>query len=76
MVSDRDQLERAFRELTPEQRAVIVLHHYQGYPLTEVAAILGIPEGTARSRLHHANQRARAAIEADARIPSAKERTA
>jgi RNA polymerase sigma-70 factor (ECF subfamily) len=75
-VSDRDQLERAFRELTPEQRAVIVLHHHQGYPLTEVAAILGIPEGTARSRLHHANQRARAAIEADARIPSAKERTA
>ena len=69
-VADRDELERGFRVLPVEQRAVVVLHHYLGLPLTEVADILGIPAGTARSRLHHATRRLRAALEADARVPS------
>jgi len=68
-VIHRDELERAFRLLTPEQRAVVVLHHHLGYPLTEIAATLGIPEGTARSRLHHAVRQLRVALDADA--PSA-----
>ena len=72
-VADRDELERGFRRLPAEQRAVVVLHHYLGLPLTEVAAILGIPAGTARSRLHTATRRLRAAIEADA-MPATKER--
>jgi RNA polymerase sigma-70 factor (ECF subfamily) len=75
-VVDRDELERGFRRLSPEQRAVVVLHHYMGYPLTEVAATLGIPVGTARSRLHYASRQLRAAIEADARPVSPKERIA
>jgi RNA polymerase sigma-70 factor (ECF subfamily) len=53
-IADRDELERAFRHLTIEQRAVFVLHHYVGLPLVEVAELLGIPAGTARSRLHYA----------------------
>jgi RNA polymerase sigma-70 factor (ECF subfamily) len=53
-IADRDELERAFRHLTIEQRAVFVLHHYVGFPLVEVAELLGIPAGTARSRLHYA----------------------
>src|SRR3954453_4453652 len=53
-VADRDELERAFRQLTLEQRAVFVLHHYVGLPLVEVAELLEIPAGTARSRLHYA----------------------
>jgi RNA polymerase sigma-70 factor (ECF subfamily) len=53
-VADRDELERAFRKLTLEQRAVFVLHHYVGLPLVEVAELLEIPAGTARSRLHYA----------------------
>ena len=53
-LADRDELERAFRQLTLEQRAVFVLHHYVGLPLVEVAEILDIPAGTARSRLHYA----------------------
>jgi len=53
-IADRDELERAFRHLTIEQRAVFVLHHYLGLPLVEVAELLGIPAGTARSRLHYA----------------------
>jgi RNA polymerase sigma factor (sigma-70 family) len=66
-VNDRDQLERAFRRLTLEQRAVLVFHHYLGLPLPEVADRLGIPRGTAKSRLHHATAALRASVEADAR---------
>lgn len=66
-VNDRDQLERAFRRLTLEQRAVLVFHHYLGLTLTEVADHIGIPVGTAKSRLHHATNALRASIEADAR---------
>ena len=66
-VNDRDQLERAFRRLTLEQRAVLVFHHYLGLPLPEVANRLGIPGGTAKSRLHHATAALRASLEADAR---------
>ena len=62
-VVDRDALEHAFRLLTPEQRAVVVLHHHLGYPLTEIAATLGIPEGTARSRLHYAVRQLRVALD-------------
>ena len=72
-VNDRDQLERAFRRLTLEQRAVLVFHHYLGLPLSEVADRLGIPVGTAKSRLHHATAALRASLEADARTPSVSE---
>jgi RNA polymerase sigma-70 factor (ECF subfamily) len=75
-VVDRDELERGFGRLSPEQRAVVVLHHYLGYALTEIAGTLGIPVGTARSRLHYATRQLRAAIEADARPLSSKERPA
>ena len=68
-VNDRDQLERAFRRLTLEQRAVLVFHYYVGLPVPEVAERLGIPLGTAKSRLHHATAALRASLEADARAP-------
>jgi len=69
-INDRDQLDRAFRRLTLEQRAVLVFHHYLGLPLSEVAERLGIPVGTAKSRLFHATAALRASLEADARTPS------
>jgi RNA polymerase sigma-70 factor, ECF subfamily len=75
-VAVRDELERGFRRLSTEQRAIVVLHHYLGYPLTEIAVTLGIPVGTARSRLHYAIRQLRAAIEADARPMTSEERTA
>jgi RNA polymerase sigma-70 factor (ECF subfamily) len=65
-LADRDELERAFRRLSVEQRAVFVLHHYLGLPLVEVAELLGIPAGTARSRLHYAIAGLRDALLADA----------
>lgn len=66
-IDDRDQLERAFRRLPTEQRAVFVLHHHLGMRQTEIAEMLGIPVGTVKSRLHYASAILRAAIEADAR---------
>jgi RNA polymerase sigma-70 factor (ECF subfamily) len=71
-VDDRDQLERGFRRLSIDHRAVVVLHHYLDMPLDRVADVLGIPAGTARSRLHHAMRGLRAALDADAR-PAARE---
>ena len=64
-VIDRDALDRAFRRLTVEQRATFVLHHHVGLSLVETAETLGIPAGTARSRLHYATRTLRAAVEAD-----------
>ena len=69
----RDELEGAFSRLSPEQRAVVVLHHHLGYPLTEIAATLGIPVGTARSRLHYAVRQLRAALDADDRLLATSE---
>ena len=64
-IDDRDALDRAFRRLTVEQRAVFVLHHHLGLSLVEIAETLGIPAGTARSRLHYATRTLRSAIERD-----------
>jgi RNA polymerase sigma-70 factor (ECF subfamily) len=63
-ISDRDELEQAFQQLPLDQRAVFVLHHHVGLPLVAVAETLGIPQGTARSRLHYATRALRAAFEA------------
>jgi RNA polymerase sigma-70 factor (ECF subfamily) len=65
-VIDRDQLETAFRRLSLEHRAVVVLHHYLDLPLDRVADLLGIPVGTVNSRLHYATRRLRSALDADA----------
>ena len=66
-IDDRDRLERGFRRLPPDQRAILVFTHYLGLAPTEIAERLGIPAGTARSRLHFAHRAMRAAIEADER---------
>ncbi len=68
----REQLERGFARLTVDHRAVVVLRLYLGLSLEETAAALGIPVGTAKSRLHYATEAMRVAIEADTR-PTARE---
>ncbi len=67
-VADRDQLERGFRRLPPEQRALLALRHFEGHDPAEIAEILGIAVGTVSSRLHHAYRAMRAALDADARV--------
>jgi RNA polymerase sigma-70 factor (ECF subfamily) len=66
----RDQLERGFRRLTPEQRAVLVVHHYLGLSDAEAATVLDIAVGTFKSRLNRASAALRAALEADERTPT------
>jgi RNA polymerase sigma-70 factor (ECF subfamily) len=66
-IADRDQLERGFRRLGADQRAVLVLHYFLGLPASGIAEILDIPVGTAQSRLHRALTELRAALAADER---------
>lgn len=72
-VADRDELERGFRRLSIDHRAVVVLYHYLDKPLDEIARILGIPIGTAHSRLHHAMRGMRAALDAESRPMARRE---
>jgi RNA polymerase sigma-70 factor (ECF subfamily) len=77
VIQDRDELERGFERLPADQRAVLVFRYYLGLTLPEVAQHLGIPLGTAKSRLHYASIALRAALEADARgVARGKERGA
>jgi RNA polymerase sigma-70 factor (ECF subfamily) len=73
-VADRDQLDRGFRQLSVEHRAVLVLHYYLGLSHAGVAEVLGVPLGTAQSRLHRALEAMRAALVADG-LPAGELRT-
>ena len=75
-VDDRDTLNRAFRRLTPEHRAIFVLHHHTGLALADIADVVGVPLGTVKSRLHYANRTMRAAIVADSQVDSTEARLA
>jgi RNA polymerase sigma-70 factor, ECF subfamily len=71
-VADRDEIGTAFDRLTDDQRAVLVLRHYLGLSTAEIGETLGIPAGTAASRLHYATQAMRAALEANGRREAAE----
>jgi RNA polymerase sigma-70 factor (ECF subfamily) len=75
-VDDRDALDRAFERLTPQHRAVFVLHHHAGLSLAEVAEVVGVPVGTVKSRLHYATRTLRTAIVADSQVESTEARLA
>ncbi len=60
--AERDRLDRAFETLTPDQRAVLALHYTLDLAIPQVAATLGIPQGTVKSRVHGAIERLRAAL--------------
>jgi RNA polymerase sigma-70 factor (ECF subfamily) len=66
-LADRDELERGFRHLSVEQRAVLVMTHYLDMSAGDIAETLGIPVGTVQSRLLYAMRTMRAVLEADAR---------
>jgi RNA polymerase sigma-70 factor (ECF subfamily) len=68
-LAERDEIERVLGRLTPEQRALVVLHYYLELPLHETALALRIPVGTVKSRLFRTHQQLRAALDADARLP-------
>jgi len=64
---DRRQLARAFARLDSKDRVLLTLHHYWRLPVSESAQLLGVPEGTVRSRVHHALKRLRACYDAEVR---------
>ena len=66
-IADRDEIARVFERLSVEHRTIVVLHHYLGMTTDEAAGAIGIPAGTAKSRLHYATNALRGALEADAR---------
>jgi RNA polymerase sigma-70 factor (ECF subfamily) len=68
-VIERTLIDDALRRLDPAWRAVVVLHFFLGMPLPEAAAILGIPLGTAKSRLHRSLGLMRLALTADLTTP-------
>jgi RNA polymerase sigma-70 factor (ECF subfamily) len=68
-VALQDELEQAFRSLTHEQRAVLVLTYYRDMPIEAVADVVGVSVGTVKSRLHYARKAMRAAVEANSRSP-------
>jgi RNA polymerase sigma-70 factor (ECF subfamily) len=74
-LADRDEMERGFRRLSPEHRAVLVLHYYLGLTIGEVAEALRIAPGTVGSRLHYAMRSLRASLESEARSTEAMERS-
>ena len=78
LIVERDRIERQLGRLPIDQRAVIVLHFYLDRPLTEVAGILDIPVGTAKSRLHRGLEALRTAMRAEpgAGLDRDRERTA
>jgi len=74
-IDERDALQRAFERLTPEHRAVVVLHHHAGHPLASIAEVTGVPVGTVKSRLHYATRLLRESLAPD-RVESQKVRPA
>jgi RNA polymerase sigma-70 factor (ECF subfamily) len=67
MSADWTAMRIEFERLSPDHRAVIALHLYAGYSLTETAQIVGVPLETARSRLRAAKERLRAQLGHDPR---------
>lgn len=55
-VSDPDLYE-ALRSLGKLQRAAVVLHYFEDRPVVEIADLLGVAEGTAKTHLHRARRR-------------------
>src|SRR5262245_47334141 len=66
-IAEQHELQQIVRatlhELPPNHRAVLVLHYLQDYSIPEIADILECPEGTVKSRLHHARKLLKARLQ-------------
>lgn len=65
-----DELEDALQILSDEHRMVVLLHDCEGYKLTEIQELIGVPVGTLKSRLHRARARLREYLKAIGTISS------
>ena len=75
-VADRDEMSAALGGLSIEHRTVVVLHYYLGLSHPEIAAVIGQPIGTVKSRLSRAVDYLRAELAAGARIGAPREGSA
>jgi RNA polymerase sigma-70 factor, ECF subfamily len=66
-VSEVEVIQRSFARLDPDRRAILILHHVEGRSIAEIAAVFGIPEGTAKWRLHAARQELGRALKVERR---------
>jgi RNA polymerase sigma-70 factor (ECF subfamily) len=62
-----EEIERAFGRLSIDERSILVLHHLERHSVVEIAAVLGIPVGTAKSRLFNARRSLERALGAQVR---------
>ena len=74
-VADHDQIERALAVLSPHQRAVLVLRHYEGYDDAEIAHVLSCSESTVRSHASRGLSRMRTALSSSRPALNAQERS-
>ncbi len=61
--NDVARMRDAMAKLPDEQRAVLSLHYLDEMGVREIARVLGVPDGTVKSRLHHARNRLKEALE-------------
>jgi RNA polymerase sigma-70 factor, ECF subfamily len=66
-VSDTLLIRSAFAGLDADKRAILILHHVEERPISEIAGVLRIPEGTAKWRLYAARRALERALEAERR---------
>lgn len=64
-LAERDRLDRAFESLPPDQRIALALHYALDLSVPQVAAVLSVPDGTVKSRIHAGADRLRAALAAE-----------
>ena len=58
----RERLHRAITQLPEIYRTTVIMHDIEGYTHTEIAEVLGVAEGTCKSRLSQARAQLRAAL--------------
>jgi len=59
------RLDAALNQLSEEHRVTVLLHDTEGYKLTEIQELMGVPVGTIKSRLHRARAKLREILVAD-----------
>ncbi len=64
MTHDRDALDGALARLKPDDQVLLALRYYEDLKVDDIALVLGLRPGTVMSRLHHAMNRLRAALDA------------
>ncbi len=65
---NREAIRQALEKLSDEHREVVMMHEMDDLNYQEIGQILGIPEGTVKSRLHHAFQNLRKSLEPQAKV--------